>query len=438
MTSQTRLKRTIIVTLCGLILSTSQANAALDPDDGNPLVITSHRFKSVSVPREDALLDPMDRVSDEFKVPKELMQRTAFWFDIYTKYTGRQHVIHHIQYPWVVFKIFDTTPIFNSPGNYWAKHARADAAVKNETNRVIKALVRISKTKNLSKLTDFEKNVLRSLSSIKGSRQKVAKIAAKNIRSQLGQRDFFISGLKSSKKYLPLIEKDFEANGLPTELCRLPFVESSFNIEAQSKVGASGIWQIMPTTGKNYLRVDELIDERNSPLKASLAAIEIFKENYRILKSWPLAVTAYNHGPGGIRRGMRLTNSDSLAQLIKNYKNPSFQFASANFYTSFLAALHAEKYNNEIFGDVVGDSDENLTIEHQVVVLRKPVRLNSLAKKIGISPELLVEYNYDLKRAARKNAKLPKGYKLILPSDEDFFNSRKLSSHAGLIKEASL
>src|SRR5450755_4754237 len=90
--------------------------------------------------------------------------------------------------------------------------------------------------------------------------------------------------------------------GLPAELAVLPHVESSFNPAAYSKVGAAGLWQFMPSTAKRFMRVDSLVDERLDPYSATEAAANLMLYNYRLLGSWPLAVTAYNHGPGGLRR----------------------------------------------------------------------------------------------------------------------------------------
>lgn len=407
---------------------------------------TSYASASTDLPREQVLTDPYSRIKDDFHVPPALSERTAFWFDIYTKYTAQQHVIHHELYPWIIFQVVDTKPILDAPGNRWTKFHRAAALVAKSNRQVQHALKKISRMKaplkNQWKLNKFEKGLLQTLSSIKGSRQTVARVASKNVRVQLGQKDFFLSGLVSSTKYLPIIEQDFIANGLPPELCRLPFVESSFNIEAQSKVGASGIWQIMPQTGKSYLIVNDVIDERNSPLKASLAAIEIFKINYRKLESWPLAVTAYNHGLGGVRSALRKSHSKNLPELITRYNKGSFRFASANFYTSFLAALHAEKYHKEIFASenqtLAALSASPLAIEHQVISILRPIRIKNLLQKIGLNPAELLDYNFDLKRAIRKNSVLPKGYKLILPNTISRNLEKVLAMRRRPFKEASL
>jgi membrane-bound lytic murein transglycosylase D len=82
-------------------------------------------------------------------------------------------------------------------------------------------------------------------------------------------------------------------------LAYLPLVESSFNVRARSIVGAVGMWQFMPETGKKFMRIDEKVDERRDPFASTRAAARLLKENYRLLSNWPLAITAYNHAPTG-------------------------------------------------------------------------------------------------------------------------------------------
>src|SRR5690606_8417959 len=100
------------------------------------------------------------------------------------------------------------------------------------------------------------------------------------------------------------MEEIFTQLDLPIELTRIPLVESSFNIMAHSKAGAVGVWQFMPLSGKEYMKVDPSIgiDERRSPLKSTIAAARLLKRNLKMTGNWPLAITAYNHGFTGIKR----------------------------------------------------------------------------------------------------------------------------------------
>ena len=120
------------------------------------------------------------------------------------------------------------------------------------------------------------------------------------LRTQTGVRERFREGVQSSRRYIKAMEEIFEREGVPVELTRLPLVESSFNLSATSKVGAAGIWQFMPATGRLYeMKVSNAVDERRDPLIATEAAARFLRSNYEKLGAWPLAITAYNHGPGG-------------------------------------------------------------------------------------------------------------------------------------------
>jgi membrane-bound lytic murein transglycosylase D len=236
-------------------------------------------------------------------------------------------------------------------------------------------------------------------------------MAAESVRDQLGQRDFFINGLRNSARYLPYMEEEFRRRNLPVELTRLPFVESSFNEKAESRVGASGIWQIMPQTGRAYLIVNDAIDERNAPLKATRVAAYIFKTYNHVLKSWPLTVTSYNHGIGNIQIAIRRAQSRDLPTIIDRYHDGDFKFASSNFYTCFLAALHAEKYQEIVFPTVAKSGLQ----EREVVQISRRLRVDQVLRMAGIDRDQLVEYNLDLQHAILHKSFLPRGYELHLP-----------------------
>ena len=126
---------------------------------------------------------------------------------------------------------------------------------------------------------------------------------AERIRGQMGLKDQTREAMKISGRYLGKMERIFKKDNLPLVLTRLPFVESSFNVNAKSKVGASGVWQFMPNSGKHFgLKVNDVIDETNYPFLSTEAAAKHSKRNYEILNSWPLAITAYNFGLGNIKK----------------------------------------------------------------------------------------------------------------------------------------
>lgn len=361
-----------------------------------------------------ALKDPLDRIHPDFKVADNMLPRTQFWFDIYTKYGKNDFVIHHVRYPWIVFDVVNVDHFMNSKGALWMRRMRAESYAHQQEKRIEKALRSLARRRSYRNLNELESQLYKAIKPLSGSIKNNFGFAAKNIRSQLGQKDFFLAGLKRSGQYLPYIEDIFQKRGLPLELTRLPFVESSFNENAQSKVGASGIWQIMPATGKSFLTVNQWIDERNSPWKASEAAATLLKRYKAALKQWPLAITAYNHGIGNIKKSMRQAKSDDIGKIIERVYGGAFKFASSNFYAGFLAALHAEQYHNEIFPPHEIDKADVL---HRITLrLPKSLTPSELVSLTGLSDEEFLKYNLDLKRIIQSDRHLPVGFRVFLPS----------------------
>ena len=351
------------------------------------------------------LNDRRAKVSDEFEIPRGLYWRVSFWYNIYTKYDSRMKVIHHEKYPWVVYDVSDENPIYQEKGRYYNKVRKAWSHTFNKRKAVHTALRNLYAAKTYRGLKGMDLKIYRLLKQIPGSRKKVIKEAMSSLRIQTGQKNYFQSGLENGNRYLSALENMFKDEGLPPELTRLPLVESSFNRRAVSKVGASGIWQIMPYIGSRFMNVNEQVDERNSPLKAARVAAMLLKENYQILgKDWSFAVTAYNHGPGGLKRAASKTKDGTLAQVILNYKNPKFGFASENFYSEFLAALYAEKYKSHIYKDL----KLKPAMRYDIYQLTNNVEISAetLLELSGLSRDEMIDYNYDLKHILKLGKKV--------------------------------
>jgi membrane-bound lytic murein transglycosylase D len=195
--------------------------------------------------------------------------------------------------------------------------------------------------------------------------------AAENIRVQTGLKNRFQEGVVRSGAYMPAIKRIMRMHDLPLELAYLPHVESSFNPGAHSKAAAVGLWQFTRYTGKEFMRVNELVDERFDLYIATDAAARFLKENYRQLGSWPLALTAYNHGRGGMLRAKKQWGS--YPAIFANHSGNSFGFASKNFYSEFIAALRVARRL---------ESDQNLLRERPLI--SASVRLKGYAS----APEL--------------------------------------------------
>lgn len=363
--------------------------------------------------RDQVLNDYQDRISDEFSIPEQLRDRVGFWFDIYTRYTSNEKVIHHTQYPWLIFKVVDVTDIVNGdmPRHRWLRNVKAQKHVDAELANIRRALKELAAGAAVNSQNEHHVLVEQTLQALPGQLRSKAKHALKNVRIQTGQKNFFHEGLEVSPLYMSGMEEIFEKHGLPTELTRIPFVESSFNKHATSKVGATGVWQFMSYTGKNFMIVNDYIDERRSPLKATEGAARLLKENHMILKrQWPLAITAWNHGPTGVRKAMKAANSTDIAKIVGSYQSKTFDFASSNFYSEFLAALYAEKYHEQIFKDLKYER----TLDLHTVKLARSIRTKEVYRKSGLSKEDFSFFNPDIKKALAKNIQLPRGFTLVV------------------------
>jgi len=193
-----------------------------------------------------------------------------------------------------------------------------------------------------------------------------------NIHTQLGIKERFRDGVIRSGRYVEAFQQIFEKQGLPTEIALLPFVESSFENRALSNAGAAGIWQFTRGTGRLYMIVNKRVDERLDPSKATRAAARLMLDNYNALGSWPLAITAYNHGRGGMLRAQSELGSSDITKVIAEYKGPQFGYASMNFYSEFLAAI--DVYNNyeRYFGQLTLDTP---SMKQGVAPAATPVRV---------------------------------------------------------------
>ena len=237
--------------------------------------------------------------------------------------------------------------------------------------------------------------------------------AAGRVRFQLGQSDRFRAGLERSGAWRPHIARTLAAAGLPAELIALPHVESSFDPFAGSKVGAAGLWQFMPGTGKLYLRVDAAVDERYDPFRATEGAVQLLANNFRLLGSWPLALTAYNHGAAGMRRARDTMGTDDFAVIARRYRGSAFGFASRNFYPSFLAALTIDQDPGRWFPGVVRAPEA----EYTEIELPRIAWMVDLQRTVGLPMTQLRELNPALREAAwRGERPLPAGYRLRLPA----------------------
>ncbi len=303
---------------------------------------------------------PSSATTDPFPRPPALEPDIRFWERIYSGVTTQGGLIHDDRRLGVVYEQIDFASTMDP-------HARGEAveATRAKYQRILRELA----DGNRTDLSDEEKRVLALWPA--GVDSDTLRDAAMHVRFQLGQADRFREGLLRAGAWETHIRDVLHREGVPDELSALPHVESSFNALARSKVGAAGMWQFMPTTGKAWMRVDGIVDERLDPYKSAVAAARFLSHAYQVLGSWPLAVTAYNHGAGGMARAKAALGTDDITTIVRNYQSPTFGFASRNFYVSFLAALEIDRNYERFFGTIerqARDSSRVVRLPHFVPV----------------------------------------------------------------------
>jgi len=337
-----------------------------------------------------------------FPQPAELQRDVRFWVSIFTEYTTDQGVMHDARNLAVVYESID----FPSD---WGRRERQRRITAHRKN-IQQVLSRLAGGKR-DNLNAEEARILALWPDGVGNQTLVN--ASRNIRYQQGLKDRFREGLIRAGRWRAHIEKEFTALGVPVELAALPHVESSYNPEARSHVGASGIWQFTRSTGRRFMRVDHVIDERNDPFAATRAAGKLLAYNYSIAGNWPMSITAYNHGLAGVRRAMRKYGDTAYADILRNYNGRTFGFASRNFYVAFLAAKEVDQNVDRYFPGLVTDRPT----DYAELELQDFVSVPDLTRALGISARQFAAHNPALQSTVWQGSKhLPKGYEIRVPN----------------------
>jgi peptidoglycan lytic transglycosylase D len=346
--------------------------------------------------------------------PPALERDVHFWIRVYTEVDTNGGFLHD-QYNLAV--VYDTLRF--APN---ASPRERERIVDQARNRYVAALRRIAAAGD-SPLSEDDQRV-KDMWGAEGTPSRL-KEATEDIRFQLGQADRFRAGLIRSGAWETHIAETLANLGLPPDLAVLPHVESSFNPAAYSKVGAAGLWQFMRSTGRRYMRIDSAVDDRLDPFRSTEAAAQLLAYNYRILGTWPLALTAYNHGAAGVRHAKETLGTDDIVKIVRQYNGRTFGFASRNFYVSFLAALEVDHNPEKYFGPIERQSEAKF----QEVVVPGFVSIGSLERATKIDENKLRTLNPALLRAVWVGQRhVPKAYHLRLPTDGQQWTSEMLAA----------
>ena len=215
--------------------------------------------------------------------------------------------------------------------------------------------------------------------------------------------------LAMSKYYFPIIEEELHAAGLPMELRFLPVIESNLSSRATSRMGAVGLWQFMPATGKNLgLEINSLVDERCDVLKSTRAACSFLKYLYNAYGDWALAIAAYNCGPGNVNKAITRAGAEG-----KTYWD-IYDFLpreTRGYVPKYIAAAYAYTYH-EAHNITPAPTPECVATD--TIMIHRVMHLGQVASTLNIPIETLrdlnPQYKLDIIPATKKS------YSLRLPT----------------------
>ena len=369
-------------------------------------LLTLAAFGAQAQERYHPAIDP-----DLFPVPESLEPAVEFWKKVFVTYTSDQVVLHDERHLDVIYSVVDMSDLRTLGSSELQIDRARIKRVRAEMSRVSRALRDLAAGRPVMNLPADLRSIPTRMEHVAGGRSKYRR-AAGMVRGQRGLRNRFEEAIETSGMFMPGIERTLSEYGLPLEIRCLPFVESMFNYRARSKVGASGAWQFTASTGRAFLQMDEAVDARSDVLLAAAGAARKLRRDYESLEAWPLALTAYNHGAGGMARAVRRLGTRDIAVVVEKYKSRTFGFASRNFYAEFIAAVISYVERESHFPNVEPFPE----IRFDVALRDRYVALTDLATATGVDMDRLAELNPALDRTVLAGSLLvPPRYPLRVP-----------------------
>ncbi len=302
-----------------------------------------------------------------FPVPKFFRDSTKFWHNAYTAYSSYQVVLHHRDRLGTIYKVLDFEKLHKKIKDPFLAFSLQNDICSQEALLYKKQLSTTSPQDALS------------------------------LRFQTGQKEKFHFGLENFAPYARTIESIVQDFNLPKELIALPFVESNFNTHAVSSAGAQGVWQFISSTARSFMTLNQDVDYRLNPVLSTYAAMALLSQNYKILKRWDLALTAYNAGTPLLYRASqdlkKKKRADSLENIFASYPHPNLGFAVQNYYAAFLALSHLIPNRHLYFKDLKKLERTKLTLYRAKIDIVPEI----LAKDLPSDPLFLITNRHLLK-----------------------------------------
>ncbi|MCB1820027.1 MAG: lytic transglycosylase domain-containing protein [Candidatus Competibacteraceae bacterium] len=343
-----------------------------------------------------------------FPAPPGLQPQIAFWQNVYAVWGRNQVALHDDRYMDLIYAVLTL------PGSVDEGYTAEQKAFLQDHYRNLQELLQRveSKTATNAPLIPAEQRLANYIKAGRAGPMALTG-ASERLRSQRGLRERFKRGLEISGRYDAAFREAFREAGLPQDLAYLPHVESSFQNHASSSVGAAGMWQFMPATAREFMRLNAIVDERRDPVISAQGAARYLGRAYDRLGSWPLAITSYNHGVGGMAQA-KGEFGDNIDAIVQSHAGKNFGFASRNFYAEFLAAREIARNPQRFFpGGVAYEAPLNL----DRIRLRQAVDAPTLASYYEVNLDDLIVLNKSWKSLAQSGERpLPVGSMVWLPA----------------------
>jgi len=379
------------------------------------------------------LEEPKIACDNSFPCPDELLSRIHFWIGVYAKFGDEQVLFHDARHPSRLYSILETDAS--------CQRGKDPDVIAKEKDRLKNLILTIAwKLKEGNSSFDSEEQHILNVFSEKTPEllPELLVEASDNIRCQEGNRNRFLEGMKKYQLYRDLIVAVLKSRGLSEDLQYLPFVESAYDLTAYSRLGAAGLWQIMPKTARVLgLKLNASIDERFDPEASTKAAARYLQNAYQELEKTaiqltsnltpgtlgPFVITSYNYGTAGVRRAMKQQGTD-FVNVLYQYEGKRFKTAVQNFYASFLAARHVATNATKYFGKIEAPSVK----VHEIIPLKRSTFVEKLVDQLKIPMAEMRELNPSLSQKVWKGGRpIPKDFLLKLPPKKEGWDEQLAS-----------
>uniref|UniRef100_UPI004047D30B LysM peptidoglycan-binding domain-containing protein n=1 Tax=Algoriphagus sp. TaxID=1872435 RepID=UPI004047D30B len=231
-------------------------------------------------------------------------------------------------------------------------------------------------------------------------------------------RDYVKMVLGRKEQYFPMYEETMRKQGMPTEIQYLSIIESGLDPKIKSRVGAMGLWQFMPATGRMYgMQISTAVDDRMDPEKSTEAAAKYLKALYKMFGNWEVALAAYNCGPGNVRKAIRRSGGKKTFWGIYNYLPKETRGYVPQFQAMLYVLNHLEEHNLHL-------EEPSYPLEYESINFDRALSFNKLEQFTGICAEDLEKLNPSIKRGLVPEAN--RSMAIRIPKTKAFFIKENL------------